>query len=310
MGEGVARWPIRAIALGLLAAVLALPSAAHANVAISSFTVTPSTKHAGGHPDLTLAFSFTSSSPQSGSIKDLRVVLAPGLLGDPTATPRCTQAQFAADACPGSSKVGATTVTATLFPPPGIVGVPLTPDPTGDVYNLDPVGLDAGRLGVVVRPSVGPKIFLQSAVVVRADKGYGLETSFQNIPHDANGVPVRIDSQTLTLFGSVGGKPFVRNPTSCLEATTEATATGYLGGPSTRSASFTPENCDALPYSPTVTGSIGATGATLPGDHPSLQTVISFPPDQAGTKRTELILPRDLTPSPSAIANACSLAAL
>jgi hypothetical protein len=76
---------------------------------------------AGAHPDLaTFAFDFNSiSAPvdvsgtiqthrkaEAGTIRDLRVDLPPGFLGNPTAVGECTPAELSFDKCPHSSQVG------------------------------------------------------------------------------------------------------------------------------------------------------------------------------------------------------------
>ena len=80
--------------------------------------VTPILK-AGAHPDLfVVPFDFNSrTAPPSalqnprrkipvGTVRDLRVDLPPGFLGDPTAVDECTPSQLALAQCPPSSQVG------------------------------------------------------------------------------------------------------------------------------------------------------------------------------------------------------------
>ncbi len=74
-------------------------------------------RRSGSHPDLaTFAFDFnsidqpTSGDPkrkaESGSIRNLRVDLPPGFLGNPTAVGECTPSQLSFGDCPLSSQVG------------------------------------------------------------------------------------------------------------------------------------------------------------------------------------------------------------
>lgn len=74
-------------------------------------------REAGAHPDLLrVPFDLTSNlSPvpgfldrklPPGNIRDVRVDLPPGFLGNPTAVGECSQAEFVVNSCPLSSKVG------------------------------------------------------------------------------------------------------------------------------------------------------------------------------------------------------------
>ena len=103
----------RALALGAAAAAIC-PGAASAAVSVTSFSVTPSTTQAGGHPNLVVDTSL-ASNPDTDDVKSLNVVLPQGLVGDPGSAGRCSQSAFAADACPADSKVGVSTVTATVL---------------------------------------------------------------------------------------------------------------------------------------------------------------------------------------------------
>jgi hypothetical protein len=75
-------------------------------------------REAGAHPDLlTVPFDFNSidlvsgkaqgeSKVEADSIRNLRVDLPPGFVGNPTAVAECTQAEFTVNQCPPSSQVG------------------------------------------------------------------------------------------------------------------------------------------------------------------------------------------------------------
>ena len=79
--------------------------------------------------------------------------LPPGLAGDPFATPRCSEADYRADACPAATRVGSVAATATAVIVPPLVT--LKQDVTGDLYNLAPAGAEPARLGAVLRPTGG-----------------------------------------------------------------------------------------------------------------------------------------------------------
>ena len=82
----------RALALGAAAAAI-FPGAASAAVSVTSFSVTPSTTQAGGHPNLVVDTSL-ASNPDTDDVKSLNVVLPQGLVGDPGSAGRCSQSAF------------------------------------------------------------------------------------------------------------------------------------------------------------------------------------------------------------------------
>lgn len=292
-----------AIALVVLLA-LAFAASASASVAITNFKVTPSTTQAGAHPDVTIDTSF-SDNPSSDDAKSVGVVLPQGLVGDPSAADRCSASAFAADTCPASSKVGTTTsnVTATIV----LVDVPQTV--TGDVYNLQPQGSEAARLGVVLRPSLpgAAKVFLQSAVSVGPDTGYGLRTVFDGLPRTAAGLPIRVDSMQLVLAGKAAHGSFMTNPTGCGEARSTATVTAYDSpGSSSASSSFTPTGCDKEPFAPSLSGSVGGTGQTKRGVSPTLTTVVSTSVGDANPSRVKVVLPPSIGANLTVISRTCA----
>lgn len=280
--------------LAVLAALAALPASAQATITITDAKIQPSTTAAGAHPNLTVDLSF-DESPATDDLKDLEVTLPQGLVGNPKAADRCSEANFHADSCPASTKVGTTTVTAV----PTIV-VDLPPqDSAGDVYNLQPQGSEPARLGVVVRPSFpgASKLFLESAATIGPETNYGTRTKFTNIPRESGSVPIRVTRQVLTLNGQAAHGAFLTNPTGCGTATMTAAATPYdSGGADTKTASFTPTACDALPYSPKFLGSIGGAGNTAKGASPELTTSIVSTPGDANTKRASVIPPSSVVP--------------
>ncbi len=291
-----------AIALVVLL-TLACTASASASVAITSFKVTPSTTQAGAHPDLTIDTAF-APDPSSDDVKSVGVVLPQGLVGDPNAADRCAAPAFAADTCPASTKVGTTTssVTATIL----LVDVPQ--QVTGDVYDLQPKAGEAARLGVVLRPSLpgAEKVFLQSAVSVGPDTGYGLKTLFDGLPRTAAGFPIRVDSMQLVLAAKAVHGPFMTNPTGCGEAKSTATVTSYdAPGEQSASSSFAPTGCDKEPFSPSVSGSVGGTGQTKRGVSPTLTTVVSTGPGDANPSRVKVVLPASIAANLATVSRQC-----
>src|SRR4051794_30502604 len=100
--------------------LLAAPASAQAAFDVSSFTVAPAGLAAGSHPDVSIALGFSGDE----HVRDLRLSLPPGLVGNPNATVRCSAAKFQADACAANTRVGTTSVRSTLL------GLPV--DASGD----------------------------------------------------------------------------------------------------------------------------------------------------------------------------------
>lgn len=291
---GRASTRLAAVALAAaLAVVLAIaPSSALATVTVDSFTATPTTTAAGGHPDFTLNATF-SYSDANDDLKGLVFHLPPGLVGNPQATGKCTKEQFEADACPPETQVGSTTVLSQVGPVPGDTSS------DGKVYNLQPQGSEPALLGIVVAPlgGLGGKIFLTSPVNLRTSSDFGIDSSVDNQPRQVAGglVDVTIHGLTLTLNGTAGAPPlpFMSNPTSCGPAQSVIEAFSY-DAPDTRSSkadSFTPTDCDKLPFAPRVQASMGAPGATTA---PAFSATITQAPGEANTKAATVTLPAEL----------------
>jgi hypothetical protein len=300
------------LALLIACLTLALPAGASAAVSFSSFKVTPSTTQAGAHPTVTIDAAF-NVDPTSDDVKSLGVTLPQGLVGDPNAADRCKIADFTADACPASSKVGTTTASVIATVPPGLVEVPQ--DAPGDVYNLQPQGGEAARLGIVLRPTAAgvfplDKVFLQSGVTTGPQTGYGLLTLFDNLPRASGGLDTRVVAQKLVLNANGAHGAFLTNPTDCRTATTQATVTSYdqPNAPKPASSSFTPTGCDKLPFAPHLAGSLGGIGTTTRGTSPTLITAITTSPGDANPSRVSVSLPPAVQTNLSAKVTVCTLA--
>jgi hypothetical protein len=296
---------MRRIALAW-ALTLVLPASASAAVTLSNFTVQPSTTQAGGHPDVVITQEMTYDQANDDA-KDAFVRLAAGLGGNPQNAGFCSATQFRADGCPADSRVGS--VTARAFIVLNLIGI----DVNGDVYNLRPAGGEPARIGLILRPAVGSKVFLESPIELRpgAD-GLGLESTFRDQPRNAGHelLDTQIDRIQLTFSGRASKGSFMRNPTSCTPATTVGRVNSY-NAPNThsqRTSAFTPTGCDRLPFEPRVTGTVGAPGMTGRGDWVPLTSVVHLDPEHAALKRTELALPSSVGPPLEALRRACPAA--
>jgi hypothetical protein len=281
-------------------AALALAAApASASLGIGTFTVTPASTQAGGHPNLAIDTAFTGASD---NLRNLTVHLPPGLVGNPNAATKCTQAQFNADTCASASIVGSVTnnVTAT---PLGLL--PVTLNVTDNVYDVAPSAGEPARLGIWVHtPLIGGSVVdnvkLPVSVSVRPGD-FGLDTSISNIPrslHSAllGNVPITINSIDLTLNGTASNGNFVTLPSSCTPATTQIDVSSYGGASGSRQSTFTPTGCaGGVPFHPTMAVALETTRA----DTPSAYTVtLGVPANNSTVKRAQVILPPGTVLSP------------
>jgi hypothetical protein len=284
---------IRAAAIAVVAVALIAPATAAA-FGPRTATAAPASAQAGANSNFTVHFDVDEPSRD---IKGFVIHLPPGEVGAATATPLCTQAQFAAKACPANTQVGTTTTIATLL------GVPVPLSIPGVLYNLQPTGSEPARLGIRLTPSVGEEVLLQSIITVRASDG-GLDSSVDGLPNTAGGIPIDVTAIDITLLGRAGNpaKGFMSNPTSCGAATTTIDAFAYDGARGSASASFTPTGCDKLPFAPKLTAVLD--GAAK-GARPALTTVVEQSVGQANGRSVEVTLPTGIGAVPAILLRAC-----
>jgi hypothetical protein len=270
------RWIVAMAAAACV--LLGLVGTASASV---DFTSTTSAKpcgstQAGGHADFCVSIGFDNKGTGDDP-KSLVINLPGGVVGDPTATAKCPQADFPPTGGPGcddATQVG--TVTASVV----AAGFPQTV--SGKVYNLQPTPTEPARLGIQLDPlSLGPipivpPIRLQSPIRVRVADA-GLTSTVDNIPNELLGIPLETQAMNLTLWGPKGGrtmqKPFITLPTRCdVPSTTTMSVTSYGNGASvpatTRDASsaFTATGCENLPFSPRLVVGPAESPSDTPGE--------------------------------------------
>jgi len=292
-GGGTRR--IRTRVLGTLvaaAALLAVPASAHAALGFTGLEAQPPiNKQAGANADFRIHVGFTDPGQD---VHDIRISLPPGQIGNPTITPQCTDAQFnGPTSCPANTQVGSvvTNVAALGFLPLAV---------NGKLFNMVPDPGEPARFGVFLSPTGGllplGDIRLISHVELRPD--FGLDTIIDPIPNTAADlIPIDITSMEVTLFGDA--VKFARNPTSCVEATTNFLAHSYTA-PSTDvtgSASYTPTGCENLDFSPAFTAEVGGPGQTTNGVPTTATTAILQDNDEAGLRDAVVRVPSDLNPN-------------
>ena len=323
----------------MIVAVGVFPSAAGANAPVTSFSVTPSTTQAGGHPNLDTLFTVgdreTQNIPRPNcdceDAKNVRIDYPPGLIGNPHVTPQCGAAEFANIECPVDTQIGIAKIGIGREVPDQSGEPPSFLRPLGylGVYNLVPHPGQAGLLGF----NVG---VLQTAVFIvispRTESDYGLKSEIDGIEHllplsyselTLWGVPAasshdgeRIGpvgcgleghpSCTVPNSSNLTPEPFLDNPTSCgtpLSSSIEIES--YDLGTSVAESSFpSTTGCDQLSFNPSLFAQ-PTTGAT---DSPSgLAVNLQVPqesspsaPSPSEIKETTLTLPPGFSINPNA----------
>jgi hypothetical protein len=185
---------------------------------------------AGSHPfQLTATEDVDETVAPSpvGLAKDLHFKLPPGLLGDPSAIPRCTLKQFDTPAaqerfeeneCPSQTVVGVNVAFVRAFDGGGESFLVRVEAP---VFNVEPELGEPARFGFIVE---GTPVLLSTAV--RSGGDYGVTVSASNIPES-----IEFLSNELTFWGVPGAKAHdLARGRACLkERETEASGRPSFG---------------------------------------------------------------------------------
>jgi hypothetical protein len=290
---------------------------------------------AGSHPyalTTVLDLNRTAEAPfQPAQEKDLRFDLPPGLVGNPTPFPQCSDAQFESKSgpgetneCPADTVLGVAAIT--IYEPVGIeggVGTVVTP-----VFNLKPSAGEPARFGFV---TVAVHVTLDTAVRTGGD--YGVTVSSNNISQIAGVLDTRVTFWGVPGDPSHSGSrgwgcldrqgacetpsqssppPFLSMPTSCtgpLQTTVQADSwaqKGVFTEPFAPTSEASLDGCNQLPFEP----SISVTPDSQAGSSPSGLTVgVHVPQDsilsakglaEATVKDTTVTLPAGVALNPAA----------
>jgi hypothetical protein len=185
----------------LLAVILlffSLAGSAHAEFGLQRFAL--SARNENGTPDIqagshpwALTNTFVVNMPtEEAHLRDVKVELPPGFVGDPNATPRCTYQEFITlvhqeSSCSNETAIGLSTT---------YLGEHESPDSTGPstdaVYNLVPPAGVAAEFGFIVAEKT--PVLLQTSV--RSGSDYGLTTTVPDISED-----VTVAASKVTIWG-------------------------------------------------------------------------------------------------------------
>jgi hypothetical protein len=307
---------------------LAVPGNAPAAFTISHLSTESSTSLAGAHPDFTIDIRFPELSKDGGvnviadgNVRRVSVGFPPGLLGNPSSVPQCSQAQFAVTQCPVESVVGIATARVTVSASESSAS-----DLGFPIVNLQPRNPDTtAELGFF---AVAFPIHLLTSA--RTDDDFGLDGDVFAVPSAVSvlgvrleiwGVPgdvahesERLDPTRCSLGcapappGPYPRSPFFTNPTACGGGfTTRVSASSYQEPAILHEASATGApitGCEQVAFDP----ELEARPTTNRADSPSgLDVDITLPqdeePDELATshlRKTAVTLPEGLTINSSA----------
>jgi hypothetical protein len=282
--------PVLAVLAGL-AATAGGAAPAQAAIGVTDVTAVPSTTQAAAPSSFSLGFRLSDPGQQ---VKDLTIHLPPGLVGNPLAQPACPVADFTADRCAAATAVGSSQVNAD----------PLNLTIDGTIYNLVPRTGEPARLGIVYRNPAISSLFVQSAVALRPDGG--LDSIIKDLPKQALVGGVLPSATTVKGISLTLRSSFITNPTSCAPAPSRVDVTSYVapGTVASGEASFTPTGCDKVPFAPKLSVSIGNTAR---GASPSLSTVITQAPGEAGIRDAVVTLPTGVVPNATTTPTLCTI---
>ncbi len=311
-------------AVGLTGSAQAEP-VAPVGVEIRSFEASPSDTQAGGHPDV--SFGFTNSSRidpflpgpcRCNTLKEARLSLPAGVIGDPHAVPRCTAVDFSLNRCSPDSQVGVVYVQAVLN---DICCVPVE----NPLYNLATRPGQAGLLGFKA-PGLGYPVY--TIISARTGGDFGLEGEALGIHQSLAvmgfkqvlwGVPASPVHDPQRFKSTTGGQsvpgptpsnspevPFLQNPTTCAGPLQSSLRLGaYDHGISTATAPWpATTGCDTLAFNPSLSAQPSTTAAdTASGLDIDLQVPQNSSPSAPSAseiKATTVTLPAGFSVNPSA----------
>lgn len=193
-----------------------------------------------------------------GQVRSLDLNFPAGQLGVVSNATICTVANFQNDNCAASSVVGETTVHVKT----DVFGIEL--DATGKIYRLPATGNEAMRIGMAVGSALSATLYIQGEIRLRND--YGITASIPTIPNKATvtifGIPtgntnITIETMDVQMYsrinnGNATANGFFFNPSECTAANMSITAVPYSGASATNGAGYTPTNCAAAPFNPSL----------------------------------------------------------
>ncbi len=199
--------------------------------------------------------------------------LAPGVLASVSANPSCVKTVQYTSAC----QIGSGSATVLALPIP--VTAYLVRPPT----SSDLVGIDLRAGGGLSTIHAGAQLKQVSASQVATVLHF-----------DLAGPASLASEMTLTVNGTLNGKPFTRMPTNCSPGHSVLTVVyAHKTETTTASPDFKPTGCANLPYHPKVSGTAKKDAQDIGA---SVTTTVTQGADEAASASTTLVLPVQTLP--------------
>lgn len=250
-------------------------------MAAQSLAVTsPTGFPAGGHPTYSTKISLDSAA---GTPSTVTIKLAPGVLAAPSANPSCVKRTQHTASC----QIGGGSVTLL-----GLAPLPVTAYLAPPPNRADVVGID------VVPNVLGSPVTHAGGKLVQTASG-NVQTVLNLSLSSLGPLAGLVTGMTLTVNGTLDGKPFNRMPTNCSPGHTTLTV-AYAKRTESVNASpdFKPTGCAKLPYAPKAAGTARAS-STVAGQ---VVTAVTQKVGEAASARTVLTLPSSVVAAnPNAI---------
>lgn len=222
----------------------------------------------------------------------------PGLLGGlGGGIVPCALDAARAGTCAAESRVGSATVLSGPGPSPLRL--------TGDVFlTLPPDAGALAGLAIVIPAKAGPldlgTVVNVARIVVRPGDA-GLDVRVPDLPQIVGGIPLDLRQIELAL-----DRPgFMRNATSCAPGEIAATFRSPGGQTATSAAPYRSTGCADVPFSPDLSGSMGARGQLRKGSHPPVTVAVTQGPNQINARTVTVTLPRQVGVDVQRLGRAC-----
>jgi hypothetical protein len=246
-------------------------------------------------------FTLVMSRPDADqTLAGLSVQLPPGLVGSLSKVTLCPEPQASEGACPESSLIGHTVVSA------GLGNAPFTVE-GGKVFITGPYKGAPFGLSILNPAKAGP--FDLGTVVVRARIEVDPTTAALHIVSDPlptikDGIPLQIQHVAVTV-----DKPeFTFNPTSCNPMKLTGTMTSTEGASASVSTPFQVTNCGSLAFKPGFSASTSGKPSRLNGT--SLDVKLTYPNlpagEQSNIAKVKVELPKQLPSRLTTLQKACT----
>jgi hypothetical protein len=256
---------------------------------------------AGGYSPLSVTFSRQDTDEDLAGIT---VTAPPGLSGNLSHVPLCSEPQAALGTCPEASQIGEVTA-----------GVGPGPEPLfvkgGKVYLTGPYHGAPFGLSVAISEKAGPFDLGTGPCdceVVRATVNVDPHTAQLTVSNTAlptikDGIPFQVKTVNVT----INRPDFVFNPTSCEPMNLTGTLSSTQGMSAPFARHFQATNCAALAFKPTF--KVSTSGKTSRANGASLTVKLAFPSTPQGTEaniaRVKVELPKQLPSRLKTLQKAC-----